>query len=522
MKKLLTVTLIVLLSVCLLWGCGDKTGADDAGEAPALYYNMSANTTVEADANGVYTLDFILNAEKKSFQVTDKALLDALLTQEYVGLTLDGNTITGFTRIHKMPYQRLAWNYYVLSVGGKAVKLNALASFAGKELLVELPDNFPVYDVTPQATEFGSITKLQKNDCVSIIADMDGNMLYAYVQSRPAAPHEGKLYCQHCESEVSWLDWLSTSTLPSTAGHYLLTDNVVMATSTTVSGGQICLDMNGKTVTQSTEGQRIYSIMGPATVTLMDSVGGSTFYPATATDRSPTKTGMVVYVDNFDAVLNMYNITLDASQITALYGHGVAIADGTFNMYDGTILGGTSFGPGSTAISANGHFNMYGGKIVGGQCITTQYVNPIGGAAVRVLGYTTIYDGIIEGGETYVDGGVLRVSPDIYGDAKLTMKGGTITGGKANRGSGIYVVSLGDVVLSGNVNVTGNDGDNIYLQDGATITIAEEGLGDDAKIGITMEKPGKFIKEAPEGLDASKYFVSDDSSKRVTADGSLK
>lgn len=514
MKKILTAVLIVLLSLSLLWGCSNN--ADGEADAPALYYNLDHGTEPAADASGVYTVNFAAGNEKKTFKVTDKALLDGLMTQDFVGLALDGDTVTGFTRIHKMPYQRLAWNYYVLSVGGNTVKMNAHASYAGKELLLELPENFPIYDVTPQVSEFGSATTLQKNDCVSIIADNAGTPLFAYVTSRPAAPHEGKRYCQHCESEVSWLDWLSASTLPSSAGHYILTDNVVMGAAATVTGGQICLDMNGKTVTQASEGHRIYSVMGPATLSLMDSVGGSTFYPATSNEKSPTRTGMVVYVNNFDAVLNMYDITMDASQISALYGHGVAIGDGTFNMYGGTILGGTSFGPGSTAISANGNFNMYGGRVVGGKCITTSYVNPIGGGAIRVLGTTTIYDGIIEGGETLVDGGVIRVSADIYGIAKLVMKGGTVTGGKASRGSGIFVTPFGGIVLSGNVNITGNEGDNLYLADGAKIQIGDEGLGEDARIGISMEKPGEFIKDAPDGFDASKYFTSDDSAKKVS------
>lgn len=514
MKKLLTLAAVLLLALTLLWGCSD-TSAD-----ANLYYYLDRGTELTPDANGVYTVNFALGGEKKTFKATDKALLDELKLLDFVGLTLEEDTVVGFTRMVDMPYVRVALDYYVQSLGGSQLKLSGPENYQVLDLLLELPENMPVYDFAPQSTSTGAQTQLQQGDCVSIVSDESGTLLFCYVTDRPSAPQGEKRHCQHCNSEAFWQEWSATDKLPTSSGHYLLTDNVTLTKVASASAGDICLDLNGKTVTQATFGQRIYSLSGSAVLNIMDSVGGGTFIPNSTDGSSGTAvSGLGFYIASFEAVLNLYGGTIDASNTTASYGNGVYMEDGTFNMYGGEILGGSSYGAGGCAVSFKGNFNMYGGKLVGGTSIDASYNLPIGGGTLRVLGVATIYGGEIIGGETDQVGGAIRICGDAFGGAKLILMGGTITGGKAPVGGGIYVSALSELVISGDVKVTGNETGNIYLDPAAKLTYGDEGLGENAEIGLSMAEPGEFLTGVPEGVDISKHIVSDDASKKIVSNG---
>ena len=512
MKKCVILCVLLALALC---ACGK---AQPQAETPALYYNLQSGQTLTPDAGGVYTLDFAVGSEKKTFTVTDETLAEQLQLLDFVGLTLEGDRITGITRMPDLPYSRVAWNWYVQSIGGNTVKANVMESFAGKEVVLKLPEGLPVYDITA-AGSFGSLTQMQKNDCISVIADESGEMLFAYVTARPAVDREGTAYCAHCDSQVRWMDWVSESTLPASAGHYILQKDVQLQKTTRLTGGEVCLELNGKTVKQNSDGERIYYISGEATLSIMDSAGGAVLLPANGYEEYSYRKGMAVQLNHPDAVLNLYGGTLDASAITSENGSAVCVSSGTFNLYDGTVLGGTVYGTGSSAITATDRFNMYGGRVVGGRHVDTGFAlqNPPGGGTIRVLGTTTIYGGIIEGGESYCEGGVIRLSTDAQesSQVKLILKGGTITGGKAPVGGGIYAKSGSSIVISGDVKITGSENGNLFLEEGVSLTV--EALKEGAQIGITMEKDGVFAAEVPEGVDPANCFVSDVPGKKIVS-----
>ena len=230
------------------------------------------------------------------------------------------------------------------------------------------------------------------------------------------------------------------------------------------------------------------------------------------------KWGMIINTEAVESTVNLYGGTLDASNCTAQYGCAINQTAGTFNMYGGEILGGTAYGTGSTAIRVGGNFNMYGGRIVGGKHIDIGYqsINVEGGATIRASGIITIYDGIIEGGESYTNGGSIYLADN----AKLVMKGGTITGGKsAANGGGVYATNLATITVSGNARITGNEKSNLWIDSFAKIYIGDEGLGEEALIGISMTQPGEFLSGVPEGADITKHFVSDTPSQKLVKSG---
>jgi len=526
MKKYAILSTLLLLCLALLCGCGEEAGATQpqavAADIP-LYYNLDFETDPAPDANGVYTFNFVTGTEKKALTVTDQALAEQLVLLDFMGLELDGERITGIIRMPDMPYSRKVWNYYVQSIGGNAVKFNELASYVGADITLKLPEGMPVYDLDPNTANFAAPTQLKKNDCVTIIADANGELLYGYVTSRPAVPHEGLLYCRHCDKEVEWMDWNSSNSLPAGDGHFLLTSDVTVSRETQVGNVKLCLDLNGKTVSQSSFGLRIYSLRAGGTMSIMDSVGTGTFLPNTSDATGLADRGLVIMVSSDNSTLNLYGGTLDGRNSTAMTATVVSIKSGTFNMYDGTILGGTSYGVGASAVTANGIFNMYGGKIVGGKHIAGNFGggNPPAGGALRVLGTTTIYGGTIEGGDSHTKGGVIHLASDAKeaGVVKLILKGGTITGGTAPVAGGIYAANFSTIEISGDVQITGNENGNLMLSTYATLLIGPEGLGKNAKIGICMENDGVFLLEAPEGAKINKHFFADEAGKRIVKSG---
>lgn len=519
MKKYFLMVAVVLLSLCLLCSCSKK---EDNANVP-LYFNLDKGAELTPDADGAYTLRFVTDNQQKTFTVTDKALLDKILPLDFLGLTLDGDTITGITHLSDMPYYRLAWNYFVQSVGGNNVKLNSSKLFAGNEVLLELPEDLKIYDYAPLSTNPGSITELTKNDRVSVIADRNDNLVCIYVTDRAMVLGTEKLPCQHCESDVLWYDWLSDSSLPTAPGHYKLTKDVSLLKGVSLGNASICLDLNGKTVSQSAFGKRIISMQGGGTLSIMDTVGGGKFVPNSTKDGQDAKWGMIFYITSTESTLNLYGGTLDASNCTAQYGCAVNITSGTFNMYGGEILGGSAYGTGGTAVTTSGNFSMYDGRIVGGKIVDIGFdsINEEGGATLRVSGLATIYGGTIEGGESLTSGGVIRVGTDIATGnmGKLVLKGGTITGGKAPKAGGIYATDTSSVTISGNVRITDNENGNLWVHDLAKVYIGEEGLGEDALIGISMTNPGDFLYGVPEGTDVTKHFVSDNASQKLVKSG---
>ena len=89
-------------------------------------------------------------------------------------------------------------------------------------------------------------------------------------------------------------------------------------------------------------------------------------------------------------------------------------------------------------------------------------------------GTFTMYDGAIMNTAT----GVLMGNNSIF-----NMYGGTI----ANNGTGVSVVSTSKLTVGGSAKITGNDNENVFLNDKAMITI-DSNLKNDARIGVTTEK----------------------------------
>ena len=179
---------------------------------------------------------------------------------------------------------------------------------------------------------------------------------------------------------------------------------------------------------------------------------------------------------------------------------------GTFNMYDGIISGNARHGVLSTSIYVEDTINLYGGTITGNTgagLSTSRWPAP---DAYENTKYTTInlYGGTISentgAGIDAIYGKVtmaqqssaipVEIKNNKGGAITLTKSGstaklgtGTITGNSG--GKGAVALTAGSLTLTGDVNITGNTGANLYLATGKTVTL--DNLGSGAKIGLTTE-----------------------------------
>ena len=191
-----------------------------------------------------------------------------------------------------------------------------------------------------------------------------------------------------------------------------------------------------------------------------------------------TKNGCAIrYKPSAESTFTMTgNAVIDVTGKTAGNAGGAINIDGTdakatFTMENGEIKGGTAVNGGvvvvqDTIIGGRGIFNMKGGTISGG--------TSAGGDNVRVT-----------------KGGIFNMS------------GGTIT---ANAGSkaGVLVTDTGVMTISGTASITGNNGCDLYLDSGKSITIGTDwkGNGDTAMV-VSMADGTGLLAESDAALTAA-------------------
>ena len=283
----------------------------------------------------------------------------------------------------------------------------------------------------------------------------------------------------HFHDGVTFEAWTAIDSLP-TSGSWYLTANVTVSSLTTIlDDSTLNLCLNGKTVTYTGSNGSVFQVG----------------YGSRGT-------------------LNLYDEDGDHGVITGgkgfqnsgrTFGGNVRITKGTFNMYGGTISGGTAQYGGGVYIQTGSAFNMYGGSITG--CSATEHG---GGVYVNDDASFTMYGGTISGNNTDTSGdkygggvmnygtftlnsGLITNNTSVYGGGVcikayipapiFNLNGGTITNNTAiEQGGGIYTYlnTDGKFNISGGT-VSGNTanglGDNTVLRDNHTIHITGA-LGD--------------------------------------------
>lgn len=347
---------------------------------------------------------------------------------------------------------------------------------------------------------------------------------------------------EHAEADhASMTAWTETTSLPNTAGSYYLTKDVTLTAEWEPKSGTV-LCLNGKSITLNAEGAVIDMQVYGTIFTLYDCIGTGTITHGMNDDTKYQGGGVAVS----DGTFNMYGGTIiDNIKGANNYGGGVAVYCGTFNMYNGKIINNATsaggYGGGGVYVE-RGTFNMSGGEISGntsgeygggielssstftmtdGSISQNKAKENGGGIDVSAGSTFTMYGGTITGNTSYIGGGV---AVEKYGNNTFNMNGGAITDNTATNtgsetGGGVYVESDGIFNVSGAAKITDNkrneETNNVYLRP-ETITITGA-LDKDASIGVTT--PSVAVVGSPVTIaKGDGYTLTDDDAARFTSD----
>ena len=505
-SALLAVAIAVTAGVLLISGLASS---DDPHADVALYWNIeqlqyedpgSGRTKRSADKNGTYRILMASEGQQVKLTCQDANLVDKIDSQMVLGLSVDpnGQILQAYT-LEELGYGKAAWGFYVQSIAQDGtITATSSKNLQGEQAQVVISDSVQCFYVATADMLSGMLTDIRELDRILCVTDPNGTLTHIFVIGRTYTGTGEIRYCQHCNQEVKWWSWDHGSALPEINGHFYLTSDVQLTKQSLVRANQeIIIDLAGHTVTGKNNYRVIATWGEGAYLGIMDS--------------SPAQTGKIVAIgprmDQGDCLwirfgtVELYGGTLDASAaITMKNGAGVYLKSGaTFNMYGGTIRGGSSLSSFNDAgkiingcggnLYIEGNFNMYGGRIEGGRAIGQEdgksSLMGIGGNLyVTKTGVVNITGGVIENGESTGPGA------NIYTNGQINIKGdasvlGGVTNGLSKNGGSIYVTEFGSLhmeggTVSGGKSVSGSGG-NLCSYGAISIVGATIGEGEAAK-----------------------------------------
>lgn len=258
----------------------------------------------------------------------------------------------------------------------------------------------------------------------------------ALVLVKGELPHEHPICGKTCghtgnEKHTDDIEWKPVSSLSdiTEAGSYYLTKDVeTSGTWELTDGVNLCLNGHSIKCTNTAEYYPVISIKENITFTLTDCEGGETPHTFKKDD-----TGR--WVQDASGEITVKGVIFRATDVS---GRGVGVSGGTFNMYGGTVCGG-SLGSGGGVHVSSGTFNMYGGRISGN---VSKDTSDGGGGGVYVCNSSTFN----MSGNAAVSGNTAQYGSGVYlsSNSTFTMsEHAAISGNSAgNNGGGIYISAI--------------------------------------------------------------------------------
>ena len=252
-------------------------------------------------------------------------------------------------------------------------------------------------------------------------------------------------------TDVTWIEWNQTASLPDNGGNYCLTENVTLSETWEASGGETSLCLNGHSITFTNgltdwdisdqdidyTGRSVIKVPNGGKLTVTDcqnnagtiTGGTGTFVEGLYVNNTyGGYCGGGIFVDD-GGILNLYGGSIKENHCPMYMdasgdqggGGGIFVNGGTFNMYGGTITQNSAHYNGNGVFCWGGIFNMYGGSITeNGKKIPEwrlTYMGGIGGVGISNGADMTMYGGEISANQAYSIGGI-RVNG---ADSSLTL-----------------------------------------------------------------------------------------------------
>ena len=384
---------------------------------------LGGNTIRKPEADGLWTVRFLVGGEIVEYRVADKEVMISVDEKAALGLVVDKKgIITQAIDIRDMGVREVAKSFYVQTMQDNTVVANSSFTGGAVDVSLRLSSESKIWNVTGLKEPYGVEDDLQLMDCIRAFNNEDGVITDVFIVEREEILNgvSPERYCAHCDQVVTWRMWLGEASLPYGSGHYRmivdveLPDQYSMAPDT-----DVIIDLNGKTISRKTQGRILSLHQEGVTLSIVDG--------------SEEQTGMVKAFGEYAAnggviwvrygTFNLYAGTINATEVVDAGANGAAIQvnpDTTFNMYGGTILGGTakpavltneetgekytSGGMGGS-IYCQGTFNMYDGEILDGRVESAkdhkgEMVGIAGGNITLISkGVMNMYGGKVSGGK---------------------------------------------------------------------------------------------------------------------------
>ena len=440
---------------------------------------------------GIYTFNLMYKGKPVTVTIEneDQAVADSLASSlaamvNGAVLKLDGSKVTAVyaSSYSTDAYSAVISNWDVSKISGKKLTLKLSLPTSGAEVgdtqEVDIT-GAKIYNLAPDAGDnFGKTTSLKKGDRIKVYTDRGGNISYVHVLMRNASK---TAQCPHCNKKVIWNAVTAASGIGTGAGtaHYYIYEDMEVGDrfiniASSAGGVDAILDLNGKTVTHVDSGNRMMMLAYNSALTVLDTSEGQT------------------------GVMQSYGWPGNGNIMQMSYGSKFTLLSGTLRHLnaEGKVSsnqGGVIFSYTTKDYSRN-TINIKGGKIEGGVVTHNTAGKQSTGAIHAYMTDITMTGGAIYGGtadrggninlaDTSVftmKGGELHsgtardIGGNIFANAgtTVTIEGGKIYGGNANNGGGnIYAYGasvnvIGSEVIDGTAKTNGG---NIYLTNSATM-----------------------------------------------------
>ena len=532
------VAAVVLLAVLLVLLLTQCTGGEEAATVPSttteaqtetyeLYWNLdraeydgkseAGMSSRMPESDGYFHVRFFKDGETVELKVQDRKTINAIDINSLMGLTFDENGIvTGIVDINDMPLEKLAWQFYVQSAGGKIIKANSSNSFNGMEVMVEGDADTGVWDMTGKEGPVGTKITPIPGDRIYAVANLDGKVTHVFVYERPTFMETHEAECQHCKKVVTWSEWIREDAVPMTSGHYQLhVDIATKKQNSLPEDVKICLDLNGHRI-DGGYGARVYSMHNVGDeLAVMDTSEKQD--GVIAAHGTKGEAGMCVWVRY--GAFYLYSGILDASDAESIKsGTAVALQKNTYMyMFGGEIIGGTAAPlynettgkysngmAGSLCLNTGSKFVMHDGVIRDGYAkgvVTawnkdgtpkTYQRGSAGNIFIATGAVMEMNGGTIKNGKAFNLAGNIQMD----GTAELTINDGLIYGGQGmgngKNGGSMFIGSKCTVIQNGGSilgGVTRNGGGNIYLNGHYIMNggVIADGVARDFKTGKVKE-----------------------------------
>jgi len=500
-KKL--VLLYCIIGVLLLSTAGisvfliHRKTSNENKNAGKLYWNVDGKEHWDTemglskrrpDEDGAYRVTFAVDGEQVKYEVENKKLLHQIDNKTLMGLEFnEDGVVVGVLDPKDVMADEIAPSYYVMSTEEDKIITNGMQTGEGIEVEIPLTKNTNIWNMKSTAKLIGERGTPVKDDIVRAFLNDDGEVTDVFIVGvyNPFGTEAIPGYCEHCKQTVGWYEWSDRHTLPTVTAHWRLVYDIECNKRQVQIGEDqhLVIDLNGKTVMNTVDYRLYCTFNAGGSLAIIDSSQEQTGRMVARGESNSS--GMVFWVRYGN--LSLYSGTLDASQVTTT-ANGAAVAlgvDTTFDMYGGTIIGGTSktvaredgkgyiggFG-GAVSVARGAVFNMYGGTIKDGNAVYLKKDNGtiIGGG----------------GGNVYLAAG-----------ATMNMESGEILDGRAQQMAGNVLLGAADaiftmkndaVVAGGQITEVNRNSGNIHIWAGATMNME----GGTVKDGVATAAGGNI------------------------------